>query len=63
MQGDGFDDRKGHLQLCKLLKYFFRLCVAELWNLLLQDVVTAANLEGFKGELDKFMEDEATNAT
>ena len=43
------------------MKYFFIQCIVKLWNSLPQDIVMAINLDGFKRELDKFLEEKAIN--
>ena len=42
-------------------KYFFTQCIVTLWNSLPQDVGMATNLDGFKGVLDKLLEEKAFN--
>ena len=42
-------------------KEFFTQHIVKLWNPLPQDVVMVSHLDGFKRELDKFMEEEAIN--
>ena len=42
-------------------KYFFTQHTVKLWNSLPQYAVMAANLNGFKRGLDKFLEEKAIN--
>ena len=42
-------------------KYLFMQCIVKLWNSLPEGTVMATNLDGFKRDLDKFLEEKAIN--